>query len=169
MKKNKQEKEKNKRPKRIKRIILLIILLFILILSAYAIYSIFKDELKNNTIIAIKETIEDEQQQEIKYIIKIKNYEIESAIKEITFKSKQEAQSEYNRYEIINEYEERKLGLNQKGKKLKLLMPENELLQDIECSQDKIIVVTKNGEEKEIINQEELKKCLIEQGYKIEN
>ena len=46
-------------------------------------------------------------------------------------------------------------------------MPEEQLLQDIEYSKDKIFVKTGDGKEKETIEQDELKKCLINQGYEI--
>ena len=46
-------------------------------------------------------------------------------------------------------------------------MPIKQLIQDIEWNENKIIIQTKNGQEKETIDQIELKKCLIDQGYEI--
>lgn len=173
MKKNKKLKEtsQERKPalKRTIKIIILIILLAVLMMATCSIYSLFKDELKNNTITAIKEVIENEQKEKIKYTIKIKNYEIESATKELIFETEEEAQVEYNRYEIINKYERREIGLELKNKKLILTMPESQLLQDIEYMQDKITIIIKNEEEKEILDQEVLKKCLKEQGYEVKD
>lgn len=165
MKKNR--KENKPRKKAIKRSILLIFLFLIIAFITLSVYFTFKDVKKTNSITATKIVTENEQEQKIKYTIKIKNYEIQSAIKELTFKTKEEAQQEYNRYEIINAYERREIGLELKGKKLILTMPIKQLTQDIEWNENKIIIQTKNGQEIETIDQIELKKCLIDQGYEI--
>lgn len=171
MKKNRKvekiDKEKKSVLKRIIKSIFLIILIFVLLITIGTIYSMFNNKLKNNTIIATKTIIEDGQEQKIKYKIRIKDYVIESAIKEITFKTAEEAKSELGRYEMINIYERREIGLEAKNKKLILTMPIEQLLQDIEYTKDKIFIKTEDGEEKETIEQDELKKCLINQGYEI--
>ena len=170
MKKNRKEKQykENKSVKKIiKRSVLLIFLVILIAFTVFSIYCTFRNVKKSNTIIATKIVTENEQEQKIKYTIKIKNYEIQSAIKELTFKTKEEAQAQYNRYETINLYERREIGLELKGKKLILTMPIKQLTQDIEWNENKIIIQTKNGQEKETIDQIELKKCLIDQGYEI--
>lgn len=170
MKKGRKEKQykENKPVKRtIKRSALVIFLFILIAFVVFSIYCTFRDVKKFNTIKATKILTENGQEQKIKYTIKIKNYEIQSAIKEFTFKTKEEAQAQYNRYEIINAYERREIGLELKGKKLILTMPIKQLIQDIEWNENKIIIQTKNGQEKETIDQIELKKCLIDQGYEI--
>lgn len=151
-----------------KKRILIIILLLILILVGYFIFNALRNNSEANTkIIAIKEITENERTQKITYTIKIKDYLIETATKEIKFKTKEQAQLEYNRYEIINKYERREIGLELKGKKLTLTMPETQLLQDIEFNTKRKIIVTENGEEIEFIDQQDLKDCLKNQGYTI--
>lgn len=167
MNKNKKV-EKKPKAKRIIKSIFLIILLFIIAVVSYSIYLTYQRRQGNNTIIAIKEIIEDEQTKEIKYTIKIKDYLIENAIKEIKFETEEQAQLEYERYEIINKYERRKIGLELKRKKLTLTMSETQLLQDIEYNTRIIKTMTfENGEKIEIIDQQELKDCLKNQGYTI--
>lgn len=152
-----------------KKRILILIMLLILILVGYFIFDLLKsnDEYKNTKIIAIKEITENAQTQKITYTIKIKDYLIETATKEIKFETKEQAQLEYNRYEIINKYERREIGLELKGKKLTLTMPETQLLQDIEFNTKRKIIVTESGEEIEFIDQQDLKDCLKNQGYTI--
>lgn len=167
MKKNKKV-EKKPKVKRIIKSIFLIILLFIIAVVSYYIYLTSQERKGNNTIIAIKEITENEQTQKITYTIKIKDYNIESAIKEIRFEDKEQAQLEYNKYEIINKYERREIGLELKGKKLTLTMPENQLLQDIEYNTRIIKTMTfENGEKIEVIDQQELNDSLKNQGYTI--
>lgn len=167
MKRNKKV-EKNPKAKRIIKSIFLIILLFIIAVVSYYIYLTSQERTGNNTIIAIKEITEDKQTKEIKYTIKIKDYLIETAIKEIKFETEEQAQLEYNRYETINKYERREIGLELKRKKLTLTMPETQLLQDIEYNTRIIKTMTfENGEKIEIIDQQELKDCLKNQDYTI--
>lgn len=160
-----KQKTQNKKTiwKKIIKVLGIIFILVIALIIAMLIKSILKNETKNNKIVATK--IENEQNIKIKYTIKINDYEIESAIKEIKFETKQEAEAEYNRYKIINKYERREIGLQLKNKKLVLTMPENQLLQDIEYNKEKIITLTDDGREIETINQNELKQCLINKGY----
>lgn len=151
-----------------KKRILIIILLLILIFVGYFIFNALRNNSEANTeIIAIKEITENEQTQKITYTIKIKDYLIETATKEIKFETEEQAQLEYNRYETINKYERREIGLELKGKKLTLTMPETQLLQDIECNIESKIIVTESGEEIEFIDQQDLKDCLKNQDYTI--
>ncbi|MBQ3145322.1 MAG: hypothetical protein IJB90_01890 [Clostridia bacterium] len=161
----KEKKNKKTLVKKIIIFILLIILLGIVATLGLIIYSRTTNVKEKNTITATK-TIEETQT--IKYIIKIKDYNIQSAIKEITFKTEQEAKSEYNKYEIINEYERREIGLELKKKKLILVMPEKQVLKDIGYNTEIIKTITfENGEKIEIIDQSEIKQCLVNQGYEI--
>lgn len=163
----KKNKKVEKKPKKIIKAIFLITILFILAVVSYSIYLTSQERKGNNTIIAIKEITENEQTQKITYTIKIKDYNIESAIKEIKFETEEQAQAEYYKYEILNKYERREIGEELKGKKLILTMPENQLLQDIECNTNRKLIITESGEEVEIIDQQELKDSLKKQGYTI--
>lgn len=153
-----------------KKIILVIILLLILIPIGYFIVDLLKsnDEYKNIKIIAIKKITENEQTQKITYTIKIKDYNIESTTKEIKFETKEQAQLEYERYQIINEYENKGWNLQIKNKKITLIMTEEQFKEDIEYDkQNSITYMNTGGEQKEIISQEELTQTLTEQGYTI--
>lgn len=153
-----------------KKRILVIILLLILIPIGYFIVDLLKsnDEYKNIKIIAIKKITENEQTQKITYTIKIKDYNIESTTKEIKFETKEQAQLEYERYQIINEYENKGWNLQIKNKKITLIMTEEQFKEDIEYDkQNSITYMNTGGEQKEIISQEELTQTLTEQGYTI--
>ena len=167
-KREKQSKEKKSIFKTIKKSILLLFLLFLIIFIIFFIYCGFIDIEKDNTIIATKVLVtENGQEQKIKYTIKIRNYEIESAIKEIQYEEKIIAKVEYERYETINIAERKGIDLKIKGKKIILNMPEKELREDLEYTKRKLIITTKSGEEKKILEQDEIKRCLLNQGYKI--
>ena len=149
-----------------KRLIILIVLMIILVIIARSIYSLSNNEEEENTITAIKVIFEEnEQNLDIKCIIKIKDYNIERAIKEITFENEQEAELKYRVYQTVNEYERKGLELELKKKQIIITMTEEQLLQELEYKKQKTITKTENGEEKEIIDQNELKQCLINKGY----
>lgn len=149
-----------------KRLIILIVLIIILVIIARFIYSLSNNEEEENTITAIKVIFEEnEQNLDIKCIIKIKDYNIERAIKEITFENEQEAELKYRVYQTVNEYERKGLELELKKKQIIITMTEEQLLQELEYEKKKTILKTENGEEKEIIDQNELKQCLINKGY----
>lgn len=149
-----------------KRLIILIVLIIILVIIARFIYSLSNNEEEENTITAIKVIFEgNEQNLDIKCIIKIKDYNIERAIKEITFENEQEAELKYRVYQTVNEYERKGLELELKKKQIIITMTEEQLLQELEYKKQKTIMKTENGEEKEIIDQNELKQCLINKGY----
>lgn len=149
-----------------KRLIILIVLMIILVIIARSIYSLSNNEEEENTITAIKVIFEEnEQNLDIKCIIKIKDYNIERAIKEITFENEQEAELKYRVYQTVNEYERKGLELELKKKQIIITMTEEQLLQELEYKKQKTIMKTENGEEKEIIDQNELKQCLINKGY----
>lgn len=171
MKKSKKIENINKESKSKKnkalKILSLILAIIIVIITSIFIYSmLFTNKTKNNTITAVKTiTTEYGQNQEVKYTIKIKDYKLESAVKEITFQTEEEANLEYNRYQIINEYEVREIGLELNNKKLILTMPEKQFKLDINYKNRSNLIY--EGEEDEQINQEELKQCLIDQDYQI--
>lgn len=171
MKKNKKLENINKeseikKNKTLKILILILAITIVIITSIFIYLMLFTNKTKNNTITAIKTiTTEYGQNQEVKYTIEIKNYKIESVVKEITFQTKEEANLEYNRYQIINEYEVREIGLELNNKKLILTMPDKQFKLDINYKNRSNLIY--EGEEDEQINQEELKQCLIEQDYQI--
>lgn len=153
-----------------KKIVILIIAIILIIVGVFTFFILNNIEKNKNTkIIATKVLItEYGQEQQIKYTIKIKDYDMQSAVKEITFKTEQEAKLEYDRYEIINKYEKREIGLELKKEKLILTMPEEQFLIDIEYdTENDTAIISQVGKDKTIINQEELKKCLINQGYEV--
>lgn len=153
-----------------KRIILLIILVILMLIIAYFAFDILKNNSKQeDTKIVATKIVEENKQKEITtYIIKIKDYNIESIIKEIIFETEEEAKLEYNKYETINKYEQRGIGLELKKEKLILTMPEKQFKYDIEYKEEySTTVITQLGEQKEIINQEKVKELLLQQGYEI--
>lgn len=150
-----------------KRIIVLIIVI-VLILIGYFVFDLLKnnDKEKNVKIIATKIVTEDEQEENITYTIEIEDNLIQVIEKTIEYETEQKAKLEYNRYETINEYELRGLQLELKNKKLIIIMTENQFFQDIEYNEeDNIILISKDGEQKEIINQEKVKELLQKQEY----
>ena len=154
--------KKSKVKKMVWVILIVLIVIFSLILTIRK-----KDE--NKTIIATK-TIPyaNESEENTKYKIKIKDYDIENIQKEITFDTEDQAQLEYERYQIINKYERKNLNVQIKKKKLTILMTEDQFKEDIEYDEQKnITYINSEGEQKEIINQEEIINALIEQGYTI--
>lgn len=161
-------KRERKKQKSKKRIILLSIFIFliIIIIGIPTLISLTSRDIKGtNKIVATKK----EGTSEIKYKIIMKDYLIEKATKEIKFETKEEAQSEYNTYIKINEYERRNFGLEVKGKKLIITMDQTQVLQDVEYDEmeDLIIIYTENEEKIETVNQDKLKECIQNQGYTI--
>ena len=153
-----------------KTVIMLLIVLIILIIVVNM-YLILRNNNKDksSTIIATKIiTSEDENVKRIKYKIEIQNYNIENIEKEITFKDEEQAQQEYKRYEIINEYERKNLNVQINKKKLTILMTEEQFKEDIEYDEQKnITYISSEGEQKEIMSQGEIINALAKQGYTI--
>lgn len=152
-----------------KKRILIILLLLILIFVGYFIFNALKNNNEANTkIIAIKEITEDEQTKEIKYTIKIKDYLIETATKEIKFETEEQAQLEYERYQIINAFENKGWNLQIKNKKITIVMTEERFKEDIEYDkQNSTTYINATGEQKEIINKDEIINLLNNQDYTI--
>lgn len=150
-----------------KKRILVIILLLILIFVGYFIFNALKNNSEANTkIIARKTLIEDKQ--DLIYTIKIKDYNIESATKEIKFETEEQAQLEYERYQIINKYENKGWNLQIKNKKVTIFMTGEQFKDDIEYDKrNSITYINAGGEQKEMISQDEIIKALEEQGYTI--
>lgn len=154
--------------KRIIKNIVLIILLIIIIVASSFIYSIFRNTNKNNKITAIKTISEDGQNKTIEYTIKIKDYEIINIEKGISFDTKEEAQFEYGKYQIINKFERKEIQAQVKKKKVILTMTEEQFKEDIQYEKEyKVMITTKEGEKKEVLDQSFLIKFLREQGYEI--
>lgn len=160
---NKEVKLKNK----LFKIIIAIVIILAIMAIINLVYSIIVGyRMTNKTIVATKSiTTEFGTKQEIKYEIKIKNYEIQNILKEITFETEEEAKLEYSRYEIINKYELREIGVELKKKKLIFAMPEKQFKLDINYKDCNNII--DESEEETRINEEELIKCLTNQGYEI--
>lgn len=161
----------NNRPKKNRTIktILLIILLIIIIVGAGLIYSIFKNTNKNNKITAIKTISEDGQNKTIEYTIKIKDYEIINIEKEISFETNEEAQFEYEKYQMINKFERKEIQAQVKKKKVIITMTEGEFKEDIQYEKEyKVMITTKTGEQKEVLDQSFLIKFLRDQGYSVD-
>ena len=153
---------------KIKKIILAILIVLILIAISIIIL-INRDNNGNTTIIATK-SISDESkaEKEMKYEIKINDYTIESIEKELTFETKEKAQLEYDKYQIINEYERKDINVQIKKKKLLMLMTEDQFKEDIGYDEENNITsMTQTGEQKEIMDQEEIINDLVKQGYTI--
>lgn len=169
MKKLKKVKTKSKMNKKKKIIITIILILILISIGVFVLNILENDTNLQDTIIATK-TISEENQakQDIKYIIKMKDYNLEDITKEITFETEQEAKAEYERYKIINKYEKREIGLELQKKKLILTLPEEQLKQELEYEEYKnITMIISSDERKEVINQEYLKELLQDQGYTI--
>lgn len=148
----------------------ILILLIFTIVVVCLLFFVLRNHNKKQSykIIATKVIIQYEQEQIVEYVIEIKDYKIESAVKEITFNTAEEAEAEYKRYEIINECEQRGYNLELKNKKLTVAMPEKQFKMDINYDdRSNIIMVLEKGKEISVINQEELKQCLIDQDYQI--
>lgn len=160
--------KKNKSRKRIILISILIIILMILIFPTLFVL-IFSNTSGTYKVVATKIINEDEQKQKIKYTIKFKNYEIESAIKEIKCNTLEEVQREYSLYKIINDNEDRGFELELKKKTLTVKMNQSQFLKDIEYDEmdDLITVYDENNQTKLIVDQIKMKECLQQQGYLI--
>ena len=98
----------------------------------------------------------------------MKDYEVLNIQKEITFDTEEQAQLEYERYQIINKYERKNLNVQIKKKKLTILMTEDQFREDVEYDESKNIrLIDSTGEQKEIMDQEEIINALVKQGYTI--
>lgn len=151
---------------KVKKMVWAILIVLIVILSLIL---IIREKDENKAIIATKTfSNTNELGEKTKYKIKIKNYDIERVQKEITFDTEEQAQLEYQRYEIINKYERKNLNVQIKKKKLTIQMTEEQFKEDIEYDEQKnITYINSEGEQKEIMNQEEIINALAKQGYTI--
>lgn len=151
---------------KVKKMVWAILIVLIVILSLIL---IIREKDENKAIIATKTfSNTNELGEKTKYKIKIKNYDIESVQKEITFDTEEQAQCEYQRYEIINEFERKNLNVQIKKKKLTIQMTEEQFKEDIEYDEQKnITYINSEGEQKEIMNQEEIINALAKKGYTI--
>lgn len=151
-----------------KLIVLIGVIIFVTAITTFMIGTIKSINKEENCVIVATKDDEENFQNEIKYKIKIKNYDIESVQKEITFDTEEQAQLEYQRYEIINEFERKNLNVQIKKKKLTIQMTEEQFKEDIEYDEQKnITYINSEGEQKEIMNQEEIINALVKQGYTI--
>lgn len=164
-----KEKNQNKKTKKILSRIIFIIIGIILLLTILFVINLSRpSSFEENTIVATKVEQYNGRDKKIKYEIKIKDYDLQSIIKTIEFDLEDTAQMEYEYYEFINKYERRNIGLELKGKKLILTMPEEQFKEDIGYDDiDNTNFTTAKGERKEIINQDALKETLRKQGYTI--
>ena len=122
---------------------------------------------RDTTIVGIKIENQDNNQKSIKYEIRIKNYNIETVKKIVKMQDKDLAQLEYDRYNIIKEYENKDLEIEIKGKKVVIDVPEDVFLEEIGYDSKRNITYISDDGEKEIINQNAIKELLREQGYTI--
>lgn len=151
-----------------KTIIVVATLVFVLLICIYSYFRSFAKKDENISLTATKSVQENGESYKIKYKIKIKDYIMKSAIKEITFETEEKAQLEYNKYNIINEYERKGYEVQIKNKTLTLNLTQELFIEDIEYdTASNIILVDKNNQETEILNQEEIINALINQGYEI--
>lgn len=153
-----------------KRLIILIVVVILITAIATLMIGTIKNISKEEKSCVIVATKKDEEnfQNELKYKIQIKNYDIENIEKEITFKDEEQAQSEYARYNIINAFGGENLNVQIKKEKLIILMTEEQFKEDIEYDEQKNIThINSSGEQKEIMSQEEIINALIKQGYTI--
>ncbi len=165
------KKEKVKKKGKVKKIILLILLVIIITLITMFLINVLRPtnetETKNDKITAIKTERYFNQEEEIKYEIVVKDYKLQKIKKTLSFKTEDEAKLEYNKYETINKYERRNIGLELKGKKLILDMPEDQFFEDIGYNiEDNTILIT-DGNKEELVNLEAVRTALRNQGYTI--
>lgn len=150
------------------KIVLISIIILILLFGIFIyIKSINKEG--NIKIIATK-TIQQENElsKDIKYTIRIKNYKIVDIEKEIIFSSKEQAEQEFNRYQIINKSENKNLGVKVKNKKLILTMTEKQFIEDVQYKQEgNVTISAATGERKQVIEQNELVNFLKKEGYNV--
>lgn len=151
-----------------KKLIILVIISIIIMLIVY-LYSLLNNNNKkrDTTIVGIKIENQDNNQKSIKYEIRIKNYNIETVKKIVKMQDKDLAQLEYDRYNIIKEYENKDLEIEIKGKKVVIDVPEDVFLEEIGYDSKRNITYISDDGEKEIINQNAIKELLREQGYTI--
>ena len=148
-----------------KKKIIIMIFAIIMFCVLYLIFSHFIENDDSEIITAVKK---DENGEQISYIIEEKNRELIKITKQIKCESKGQAENEKQKYETINEFEYRGIGIELKGKTLILLIPQSYFEDEIGYQEyDKITQVEANGEQKELINIEKVKELLQNQGYTI--
>lgn len=169
MKRQKKVKVESKSSKK-KKITTIIIISLILIFIGILVLNIVGNNSENNETIIATKTITEENQikQDVQYTIKVKDYNIELITKKIVFETEQEAKTEYKRYETTNKFEGTEIGLELKKKELILTIPEKQLKQELEyTNNNNITILTQTGEKREITNIQLIKEKLQQQGYTI--
>lgn len=152
-----------------KLIIVLITILIIMALLALAYIFIFRNlKSDENIVTAFKTITEEDEEQKIEYTIEIDGYTIKNIQKEIKYGSKEKAESEYNRYEIINNYENKGMEIKLKNKTLTLILTEEVFLDEIGYTKkDNIKLISNGGDVEKVIDKQRVIELLEEQGYTI--
>lgn len=155
--------------KKKKMLIILLTVIIIILAIGVALYYVNKTDRDEKELIKATKNIENEyEKKEVCYGIEMKDYEVLNIQKEITFDTEEQAQLEYERYQIINKYERKNLNVQIKKKKLTILMTEDQFREDVEYDESKNIrLIDSTGEQKEIMDQEEIINALVKQGYTI--
>ena len=155
--------------KKKKMLIILLTVIIIILAIGVALYYVNKTNKDEKELIKATKNIENEyEKKEVCYEIEMKDYEVLNIQKEITFDTKEQAQLEYERYQIINKYERKNLNVQIKKEKLTIIMTEEQFKEDIEYDERKnITYINTAGEQKEIMSKEEMINALIKQGYTI--
>ena len=160
------KKEKKKKIKILP--IILILVLALIVFFAVRMYKNNTFSLKDNKIVATKTEEFNSSKIDIELEIKFKNYKVEKATKTIKYDSKKDAESEYKRYEAMNNFENQNLNLELKGKKLIIGMTEDYLRKDVNYKEQyDYNLLNPEDEIKTNISQEKLLNLLREQGYTI--
>lgn len=153
-----------------KRIIVfsIILILILLTITSYFVFIKNKNNDENNVIVATKIEEEEGKRVELKYKIEIKNYNLSKVEKTLTFETEQEAKTQYEILEIINENQRKGMELAQSKKKVIVIMPAELFEEEINYQNENTLKYQdENGEICRIISQNELTQTLTEQGYTI--
>lgn len=157
--------------KKLKKILIFSFVILIVIIIALSVYLFFvRDSNVDRTAVieATKTVITDYgDTQEIKYRMEVKDYKVSNIQKEIKYQSKGLANQWYSSYEVIKQYEEPNLELQQSGKKIIINLPIEYFKEEISYEDGNNIVYSSEGEKEEILNVENIKQLLQEQGYTI--
>lgn len=153
-----------------KRIIVfsIILILILLTIASYFIFIKNKHTDESNVIVATKIEEKEGKKIELKYKIEIENYDLSKIEKTLTFETEEDAKIQYEILEIINENQKKGMELAQSKKKVIVIMPVKIFKDEINYKDENSLKYQdENGEQKEIISQEELTQTLTEQGYTI--
>lgn len=153
-----------------KRIMLIsiILILILLTITSYFIYIKNKDTAESNVIVATKIEEKEGKKVELKYKIEIENYDLFRIEKTLKFETEQDAKTQYEILEIINENQRKGMELAQNKKKVIVIMPAELFEEEINYKNENTLKYQdENGEICRIISQNELKQTLTEQGYTI--